>query len=266
MITTPSMGLKRWDQPNDIFSYTELSDNWAAIDAHDHTTGKGVQVPSGGIANLAVTEPKIANDAVTTNKIAADAVTDTKILNNAVTTAKILNSNVTDVKLANNAVTTSKILDGAVTPAKLSVDLYSLSKVKTADEVKNNTATLATDTHLVFTGIQTGYYALDGHLIYDSSTVADFKFNLSATGVGGGFFNVHHADGVAGASQTYTASIVNFVNLNGYNVGIVVGAAIRGSIQFTSTGTLSCRWSQQTAEATNTTLQKFSWLRLTKVG
>lgn len=80
MITTPSMGLTRWDQPNDVFSYTQLSDNFAALDGHDHTSTKGVQIPTGGIANLAVDATKLANDAVTT--------------------AKLLNANVTDAKLA----------------------------------------------------------------------------------------------------------------------------------------------------------------------
>lgn len=93
MITTPSMGLKRWNDPNDIFSYTELSDNFALLDSHDHTTGKGVQIPTGGIANLAVTDTQIANNAITAGKIASDAVT----------TAKILNSNVTVSKLETNA-------------------------------------------------------------------------------------------------------------------------------------------------------------------
>lgn len=79
MITTPSMGLKRWDQPNDVFSYTELSDNFALIDSHDHTTGKGVQIPTAGIANLAVIDTKIANDAVTTSKILSANVTDAKL-------------------------------------------------------------------------------------------------------------------------------------------------------------------------------------------
>jgi hypothetical protein len=106
MITTPSMGLKRWDQPNDVFSYTELSDNWALVDGHDHTTGKGVQIPTNGIANLAVTGTKIANDAVDVNKLASDAVASGKIVNDAVTTSKIANANVTDAKLAspNNGV------------------------------------------------------------------------------------------------------------------------------------------------------------------
>lgn len=78
-ITTPSMGLKRWDQPNDIFSYTELSDNFNTLDLHDHTGGKGVQIPTEGLANLAVTETKLANLAVSGAKIANVAVTDAKL-------------------------------------------------------------------------------------------------------------------------------------------------------------------------------------------
>lgn len=78
-ITTPSMALKRWDQPNDTFSYTELSDNFGLIDTHDHTTGKGVQIPTNGIANLAITETKIANNAVSSSKFANASITDAKL-------------------------------------------------------------------------------------------------------------------------------------------------------------------------------------------
>lgn len=74
MITTPNMGLVRWDQPNDVFSYTELSDNFNLLDVHDHASGNGVQIPTAGLANLAVTETKIANDAVTAAKIADGTV------------------------------------------------------------------------------------------------------------------------------------------------------------------------------------------------
>lgn len=73
------MGLTRWDQPTDLFSYTELSDNFNDIDLHDHTSGKGVAIPTAGIDNLAVTEAKIANSAVTVNKVAAATLTDAKL-------------------------------------------------------------------------------------------------------------------------------------------------------------------------------------------
>jgi hypothetical protein len=78
-ITTPSMGLKRWDQPNDVFSYTELSDNFNLLDLHDHSSGKGVQIPTAGLANLAVDTTKLANNAVTDAKIAAGTITTARL-------------------------------------------------------------------------------------------------------------------------------------------------------------------------------------------
>ena len=88
-ITTPSMGLKRWDQPNDVFSYVELSDNFSLIDTHDHSSGKGVQIPTAGIQNLAVTDTKLAANAVTDTKIAANAVSAGKLLDASIAAGKL---------------------------------------------------------------------------------------------------------------------------------------------------------------------------------
>jgi hypothetical protein len=100
MITTPSMGLKRWDQPNDIFSYTELSDNFNLLDLHDHTAGKGVQIPTNGLANLSVTNPKLAAGAVDSSKLAAGAVNNAALGTGAVTTGKIADDGVTSRNLS----------------------------------------------------------------------------------------------------------------------------------------------------------------------
>lgn len=77
--TTTNMGLRVWDQPGDFFSYSELAANLSSIDAHDHTSTKGVQIPTGGIANLAVTNGKLAASAVDSAKIADGNVTAAKI-------------------------------------------------------------------------------------------------------------------------------------------------------------------------------------------
>jgi hypothetical protein len=146
---------------------SEGDDNWAAsiktncfskISSHDHTGGgKGVQIATDAIANLAVTEGKIAAGAVTTDKLGSLSIGASQIASDAITTAKILNGNVSLVKLANIAtdrligrdtagsgapeeislagglefsgsgavqiaadgVTTAKILDGNITGAKL---------------------------------------------------------------------------------------------------------------------------------------------------
>jgi hypothetical protein len=100
---TPNMGLREWNVGTDPFSYTELFANWDKIDAHDHTTGKGVQIPSGGIANLAVTSGKIAADAIDATKILDGSVGVNELAANSVTTAKVLDANVTVAKLAADA-------------------------------------------------------------------------------------------------------------------------------------------------------------------
>ena len=89
-IVTPNMGLDSWNSVSDLFSYTQLANNWTDIDNHDHTSGKGVQIPTAGIQNLAVDSTKLSSNAVTTAKI-----TDLNI-----TTVKIADSNVTYAKLA----------------------------------------------------------------------------------------------------------------------------------------------------------------------
>lgn len=76
---TPNLGLTKWTVGGDYFSRATLAANDDLIDAHDHTSGKGVLIPTGGLANLAVTTPKIADLAVTTAKIAAANVTLAKM-------------------------------------------------------------------------------------------------------------------------------------------------------------------------------------------
>lgn len=67
--TLTNMGLKSWDSPGDNWSYTELAANWTKLDQHDHTSGKGLPIPTGGISNLAVTTGKLANGAVDSTKL-----------------------------------------------------------------------------------------------------------------------------------------------------------------------------------------------------
>lgn len=73
--TSANMALIVWNSGSDSYNHTELAGNMNKIDAHDHTTGKGVQIPTGGIANAAITNAKLADDAITTAKIADGAIT-----------------------------------------------------------------------------------------------------------------------------------------------------------------------------------------------
>lgn len=87
--TSPNLLLKVWNNLSDLFNHTELEENWDKIDAHDHTTGKGVPIPTGGIANLAITGPKLATDSVDGSKIATGAVGTLELADAIITAAKI---------------------------------------------------------------------------------------------------------------------------------------------------------------------------------
>lgn len=77
--TTTNLGLKQWNLTADHFDFSELSTNFGKIDTHDHTSGKGLQIPTGGIANGAVTQAKIATDAVGASQIAGGSITPAKL-------------------------------------------------------------------------------------------------------------------------------------------------------------------------------------------
>lgn len=68
---------------------SSVSSSFTSVDNHDHTSGKGVQIPSQGIQDSAVTSGKINNGAVIDTKLATDSVTTAKIAANAVTRPKL---------------------------------------------------------------------------------------------------------------------------------------------------------------------------------
>lgn len=109
-IRSTHMGLMKWTALSDRFDYKELADNFERIDIHDHTLGKGLQIPEDGIAPDAITPSKIANNAVTDQKLQSS---DTSDLERAVSANHI----------KTNAVVTAKIANGAVTPEKVSGDI-----------------------------------------------------------------------------------------------------------------------------------------------
>jgi hypothetical protein len=59
--TSAKMGLRIWNLLTDLYDHAQLADNWAKVDYHDHSPGKGVQIPTEGLADGAVTGPKLAD-------------------------------------------------------------------------------------------------------------------------------------------------------------------------------------------------------------
>jgi hypothetical protein len=112
----------------DRSTYTAIMDALAsAIDNHDHSTGKGKQIPTTGIADATVTTLKIADLNVTTAKIADNAVTAAKIAAGAVGLAQLAASN--------TAITASCGSFSSIAPA--SVLVTNLSQALTVQSASN---------------------------------------------------------------------------------------------------------------------------------
>lgn len=79
MIITGNMGLTAWDLAKDDFDHLQLAANFVAIDKHDHTAGKGVKIPTAGIADKAITHSKLDDEAVQGNNVGAGAINTTQI-------------------------------------------------------------------------------------------------------------------------------------------------------------------------------------------
>jgi hypothetical protein len=69
-LTTPKMSLHVWDQLNDLYDHVQQANNWAKVDLHDHTPGRGVQIPTEGIFDGAITAAKLAAASVVSKNFA----------------------------------------------------------------------------------------------------------------------------------------------------------------------------------------------------
>lgn len=120
MFVTPNMGLTAWDLGTDPYDHAQLSSNFSAIDAHNHTTGKGLQIPTGGIVDSAITSAKIAGDAVVpTTHIPVDSIPQSRLADNSVGAGE----------LQDNSVDTAAIINGAVTSDKLEASVLAVGTV-----------------------------------------------------------------------------------------------------------------------------------------
>jgi hypothetical protein len=78
------MSLRVWNLLQDPYDHAQLADNWLRVDQHDHTPGRGVQVPTEGIADSAITQAKVAPGvtatptpgSVTLGALAPEVITD----------------------------------------------------------------------------------------------------------------------------------------------------------------------------------------------
>lgn len=118
-ITTSNMGLIAWDLGTDAYDHAQLANNFVAIDAHDHTSGKGKQIPAGGLADGAITSAKIQDGAVVPAKIPDASITQAKLANNSVGSAQIIDG----------SITSADILDGTIVFGDLNASVVPIGQV-----------------------------------------------------------------------------------------------------------------------------------------
>jgi len=83
-LISPKMGLAIWNLVNDKFNHDQLADDFLKLDFHDHSPGRGQQIPTEGLLDGAVTAAKLAPGA---NAVEDGSITTTKFA--ALPTAKV---------------------------------------------------------------------------------------------------------------------------------------------------------------------------------
>jgi hypothetical protein len=130
MLTTPNMGLKEWDLAGDFFSFAELKDNWDKVDQHDHTATKGLQIPTDGIANLAITGPKIASGSIDRTKFVGSKLDSTAVAPTMATV--VASSNLTMTSTFTDIAGTSLVITPTVASTIFIVGTFELNMATAA--------------------------------------------------------------------------------------------------------------------------------------
>lgn len=116
MFTTPNMGLVAWDLESDFYDHAQLAENFSDIDQHDHSSGKGLQISSEGIASNAVTSAKLAADSVLpTSHIPVDSIPQSRLAPDSVGNSELQDGSVLTPILGDGSVTIAK-LDPTILP------------------------------------------------------------------------------------------------------------------------------------------------------
>ena len=123
-----------------LFAAQEMNED-AAL-----TRGNAQSVGPAQIADLAVTNAKIANTAVNQNQLADDAVSTAKIQASAVNASRLATDAVETAKIQNNAVDENKLATDAVTTVKIANEAVTYDKVLPASKAQME-GQLGTGTH-----------------------------------------------------------------------------------------------------------------------
>jgi len=114
-----------WDLAGVVSGAPPYADDMVTLAAHNHSNGNHPQIPTAGIANLAVTASKIANGTITGAQLAGATISEYHLQTNSVSSAKLQTSAVTESKIASSSISTAKLQNDAVDANKLGDNVVS---------------------------------------------------------------------------------------------------------------------------------------------
>src|SRR5262252_529729 len=96
----------------DVFMKEDVQVLAQAVDQHNHTSGKGLQLAAGAIPAGTITSAMIADGTIQGADIASGTVTSTNILDGTIATADLANNAVTNAKLGTDTARSSLLTNG----------------------------------------------------------------------------------------------------------------------------------------------------------
>ncbi|NKD38249.1 hypothetical protein HED42_08900 [Enterococcus casseliflavus] len=208
---------------NDVVNQINVSTEEILISGNKvHITGtttiNNAVIKTAHIADLAVTNGKIANLSVDTTKIADAAITNAKIGNLAVNTAKISELAVTEAKIGNAAVTNAKIANLAVNTAKIGELAVTTGKIGqlavTEAKIGNLAVTEGKIANLAVTNAKIANLAVDTAKIADAAITNAKISNLSADKINTGTLNAANVQIINLDVNRLTGNISQFIQTN----------------------------------------------------
>ena len=189
------------------------------------------------IANNAITQAKVADDAIGADELAASAVVTASIVDANVTTAKLAADAVTAAKLADDAVVTANIVDANVTTAKIADDAI------TAAKLASNAVVSASIVDGAIATADIADNAVNGDKLSDDITIAgDLTVNGTTTTVNQ--TNLDVSDNIIGlnrgaGSNANDSGLIIERGSTGDNAAILWDESADGFIMGTTTATPS---------------------------